>query len=501
MRLNNYLRINLLILLCLVFGISKSQNSWVYFNSKCSETEDFFKASVCQDFIGQMKNDGIPIIGQSKWLNAVCISDQFINRAKSYSFVSQITSMGQYAHQNNSIHEDYNYGQSDWQLDMIKLKNYHKQGNTGKDITIALFDGGFWKVDSLPIFDSLWYNNQILATKDFVNNGPMKFNQSTHGMQVLALTGINYPDSMMGAAPKANFILARTENTSSETHLEELNWINALEWADSIGVDIIHSSLGYSLFDTLQGDYTYEDMDGKSTIITIAAQLAVERGIFVTNSAGNSGNKPWYYITAPCDGKDVLCVGAVDSFRQITSFSSRGPSSDGRIKPEVCAMGRRNTIPNSKGVLKTGSGTSFSGPLIAGMVACLKSKHTDKTNRQIFNAVIQSCHMYENPDFEYGYGIPDVLIADSILNIPIAHIKTSKELNATINPNPAKNRLQIRSEPGSTYHLTDNLGKIVQKGFLSNWINFININDLNNGFYTLKVIKGKTSITKKLIIN
>ena len=219
MRLNNYLRINLLILLCLVFGISKSQNSWVYFNSKCSETEDFFKASVCQDFIGQMKNDGIPIIGQSKWLNAVCISDQFINRAKSYSFVSQITSMGQYAHQNNSIHEDYNYGQSDWQLDMIKLKNYHKQGNTGKDITIALFDGGFWKVDSLPIFDSLWYNNQILATKDFVNNGPMKFDQSTHGMQVLAFTGINYPDSMMGAAPKANFILARTENTSSETHL------------------------------------------------------------------------------------------------------------------------------------------------------------------------------------------------------------------------------------------------------------------------------------------
>ena len=502
MRLNNCSRISLLIIFCFVFGISKSQNSWVYFDSKCSKAEDFFKASVCKEFIDQFKSDGIPIIGQSKWLNAVCISNKFINRAKSYSFVSQIISMGQYDHQNNSIHENYNYGQSDWQLDMINLTNYHKQGNTGKDITIALFDGGFWKVDSLSIFDSLWSNNQIIATKDFVSNGSMKFDQSTHGMQVLALAVINYPDSMMGAAPKANFVLARTENTSSETHLEELNWVNALEWADSIGVDIIHSSLGYSLFDTLQGDYTYKDMDGKSTIITIAAQMAVDRGIFVTNSAGNSGNKPWYYITAPCDGKDVLCVGAVDSFRQITSFSSRGPSSDGRIKPEVCAMGRKNTIPDSKGILITGSGTSFSGPLIAGMVACLKSKHSEQPNYQIFNAIIESCHQYETPDFEYGYGIPDVLIADSILNsLPSASVKKTSKLDATVSPNPASNTLQIRTEPQSIYYLTNNHGKLVKNGKLSNWINFIDVYDLIKGIYYLEIKNGNKNITKKIIIN
>lgn len=502
MKLSNYLRISLVTLLCFFFSISKSQNSWVYFDGKCSISEDFFKTSVCLDYINHLNANGIPVIGSSKWLNAVCIPDKFINQVKSYSFVSQIVPMGKYSHHKNTIHEDFSYGNSDWQMDMINLINYHKQGNLGKDITIGIFDGGFWKVDSLPIFDSLWSNNQIIATKDFVNNGPMKFDQSTHGMQVLALAGINYPDSMVGAAPKANFVLARTENTSSETHLEELNWINALEWADSIGVDIIHSSLGYSLFDTLQGDYSYQDMDGKSTIITIAAQMAVERGIFVTNSAGNSGNKPWYYITAPCDGKDVLCVGAVDSFRQITSFSSRGPTSDGRIKPEVCAMGRKNTIPDSKGILRTGSGTSFSGPLIAGMVACLKSKYSEQTNYQIFNSIIESCHQYENPDIEYGYGIPNVLIADSILNsLPSASVMKTSKLDATVSPNPTSNKLQIRTEPQSIYYLTNNHGKLIKNGKLYNWINFIDVYDLNDGIYYLKIKNENKIITKKIIIN
>ena len=501
MKSNKYLRVSILGIICLGFFTINAQNSWVFFNNKCSNTKDYFKANVCENYINQLKNDGIIIIGKSRWLNAVCVPKTYNEQVKLYPFVSHVSSMNKYTYQNYSKDEDYSYGYSDWQLNMINLDKYHELGNTGKNINLALFDGGFWKVDSLPIFDSLWSNNQIIATRDFVNNRDMNFNQSTHGMQVLALAGINYPDSMMGAAPKANFVLARTENTASETHLEELNWLNALEWADSIGVDIIHSSLGYSLFDTLQGDYSYEDMDGKSTIITIAAQLATERGIFVTNSAGNSGNMPWHHITAPCDGKDVLCVGAVDSFRQITSFSSRGPSSDGRIKPELCAMGRNNTIPNAKGILRTGSGTSFSGPIIAGMVACLMSKHTDKSNQQIFEAILKSCHKYNIPDFEYGYGIPDVLKADSILNnIPSVGISKINSLRLSVTPNPVSDILKIQSEPESKYTLTNHLGMVVKSGTIHNWINFIDISEFSKGIYTFKVINGIRNSSKKIIL-
>lgn len=502
MRSNKYLRVSFFFIACFVFLISKSQNNWVFFNNKCSDNNDYFMANVCDNYINQLKNDGVVIIGKSKWLNAVCVPNTYYEKVKSYPFVSQVITMNKYTHEDYSINEDYSYGYSDWQLNMIKLNEYHEQGNTGRGITIALFDGGFWKVDSLPIFDSLWSNNQIVASRDFVNNNDMNFDQSTHGMQVLALAGINYPDSMIGAAPKANFVLARTENTASETHLEELNWVNALEWADSIGVDIIHSSLGYSLFDTLQGDYSYKDMDGKSTIITIAAQLAAERGIFITNSAGNSGNKPWYYITAPCDGKDVLCVGAVDSFRQIASFSSRGPSSDGRVKPDLCAMGRKNTIPNADGILRTGSGTSFSGPIIAGMVACLMSKHTDKSNQQIFDAILKSCHKYNNPDFEYGYGIPDVLKADSILkNLTNLSAYKTKLLPCLVYPNPSRQIIQVQTKPKSIYNLKNSEGKQLKSGTFNNWINFMNVSQYTPGTYFLTISNGNSSVVKQITIH
>ena len=165
-------------------------------------------------------------------------------------------------------------------------------------------------------------------------------------------------------------------------------------------------------------------------------------------------------------------------------------------------MGRKNTIPDSKGILRTGSGTSFSGPLIAGMVACLKSKYSEQTNYQIFNSIIESCHQYENPDIEYGYGIPNVLIADSILNsLPSVSVMKTSKLDATISPNPTNNKLQIRTEPQSIYYLTNNHGKLIKNGKLYNWINFIDVYDLIDGIYYLKIKNENKIITKKIIIN
>jgi serine protease AprX len=290
MKLNNYWRTKALTfsLLC-AFGVH-AQHSWIYMVDKCDTEQDYFATPVCDTYIDQLQQKGVSIVGSSKWLNAVCIADADLGKITDLSFVAHTKSLGQYTTEEARTDEDFSYGQGDWQIEMMNLHRYHQLGFTGKGVTLGIFDGGFWKVDSLPIFDSMWANNQITAAFDFVDKDTLRYNESTHGMQVLALAGINYPDSMVGAAPGANFVLARTEDTRSETHLEELNWLRAMEWADSVGVDIIHSSLGYSLFDTLQGDYAYQDMDGNSTLITIAAETAAERGIFITNSAGNSGD-------------------------------------------------------------------------------------------------------------------------------------------------------------------------------------------------------------------
>ncbi len=501
MKLNNFWRTKLLVFTAFIYSAVCAQHSWVYLIDKCETTTDYFNTNVCEEYLNTIKQTGTSVVGTSKWLNAACIDNHDIEKLQGLACVVHIEPMGNYNALENRTDEVFGYGKGDWQIEMLNLHRYHERGNTGRDITIALFDGGFWKVDSLPIFDSLWKHNQIKAAYDFVENTGLTYNQSTHGMQVLALAGINYPDSMVGAAPNANFVLARTEDTYSETHLEELNWLRAMEWADSVGVDIIHSSLGYSLFDTLQGDYSYQDMDGKSTIITLAAEEAVKRGIFVTNSAGNSGNDPWYYITAPCDGINVLCVGAVDSFEKITAFSSRGPSADGRVKPDVVAMGSRNTIPNANGILRRGSGTSFSGPLVAGLVACLKGAHPTKNNSQILQAVKQSCDKYNTPNPEYGYGLPDVLRADSILKtMPMLSTPQLKTLEVSIYPNPVTNELHVRTTPGSNYSLVDSQGKVIKQGTLSNWLNFINVQDIIKGSCLLRVEKDGTVNNTKVLV-
>jgi len=501
MKLNNFWRINLFVFIVFIGSAANAQHSWVYLVDKCETQEDFFAADVCADYLVQIKQTGTTVTGTSKWLNAVCILTTHVENLKDLPFVSHIAALGKYKIDEERIDEDFSYGLGDWQVEMMNLHRYHELGFTGKDVTLALFDGGFWKVDSLPIFDSMWANNQIKAAYDFVDKDNLRYDESTHGMQVLALAGINYPDSMVGAAPGANFVLARTEDTRSEKHLEELNWLNAMEWADSVGVDIIHSSLGYSLFDSLQGDYSYQDMDGKSTIITIAAEEAAKRGIFITNSAGNSGNDPWFYITAPCDGRNVLCIGAVDSFEQVTNFSSRGPSADGRIKPDVTAMGRRNTIPDPNGILRRGSGTSFSGPLVAGLVTCLMGAHPDKTNQQIFEAILQSSDRYNNPDNEYGHGIPDALRADSILKeMPVLSVNQLKELEVAVYPNPIKDHFQIQTEPGAKLQITNVQGQLVLAKTLHNWINFVNVSDLVSGTYYVRVMRqGKVGVRKVVV--
>lgn len=414
-----------------ISGKISAQQAWIYLKPECSNTEQI---------IQELNQNCIQTLGYSKWMHAIAVKNL---PNQGFSFIHHTEIGGKYQkNMARSKSTDFAYGRTDWQLQMLGLDSFHRMGYTGKGVTIALMDAGFYRVDSFEAFKRLWQNNSIKYAYDFVDNDSTVFDTDAHGMSVLSIVGGYLPDSLIGAAPDADFLLFRTENAANETHQEEFNWIKAMELADSMGADIIHSSLGYSLFDSLQGDYTYFDMDGKSTFITRATDSAFARGMFITNSAGNSGEQPWRYITAPCDGRFVLCVGAVDSFGQKAGFSSFGPSADGRVKPEVMAMGQKTTVINSLGYVTTGNGTSFSGPLMAGFVACLKQAHPWADNYRLYRAIIQSADRYNTPDSAYGYGIPNILKADSILKAMV-HAENRMTGRISIYPNPGKELLQI----------------------------------------------------------
>ena len=478
--------------------IGFGQHSWVYFAGDGEPVE-----AVNQDYVKVLKSFDVNIVGTSKWFNAACVKGA-PTYLEALNIVDRVEPLKRYKTTTaQTTSTDYSYGNSDWQLQMLRLDSFHRRGYTGKDVTVGLFDAGFYKADTVEAFDSLWQNGRIKAYWDFITNDTSIFwEYDGHGKYVLSIIAANWPDSMMGAAPDASYILARTENVNSETHLEEYAWVKAMEWADSIGVDIIHSSLGYSVFDTLEGDYTYEDMDGETTIITKATTIAFNKGIFVTNSAGNEGNDDWKYITAPCDGKHVLCVGAVDSNRQHAAFSSYGPSYDGRVKPEVMAMGQGVTYINNQANLRTGNGTSFSGPLIAGMVACLKQAWPDLTNQQIFDAVIQSADRYNNPDTAYGYGIPDVIKADSLLSVFAQTDDFTINESIKLYPNPAGNEVTIESQhPISLVTLLTMSGQEIRSISFDNQNEAsIDLNDVSPGLILVEVYGNNHKTVRRLLV-
>jgi serine protease AprX len=483
---------NKIILFLLLVSFTKvhAQHAWVYFNGSClSDTKE--RKEVCSDFLIELELHDVEIIGTSRWFNSACVKG-YPKYLEALSIVDSVKPLGEYKvvkHDIKTTTEEFSYGNSDWQLNMLHLDSFHKLGYTGKDVTIGLFDGGFYKVDTVHAFDSLWDQGRIKGYWDFITNDTSIFwEYDGHGKYVLSIVGANWPDSIMGAAPGANFLLARTEDVGSEKRLEEFAWVKAMEWAEERGVDIIHSSLGYSVFDSLQGDYTYEDMDGKSTIITRATDTAFSKGIFVTNSAGNEGDDDWHYITAPCDGNHVLCVGSVDSNRQHSVFSSYGPTYDGRVKPDVVAMGEGVTYVNNQANLRTGSGTSFSGPIIAGFVACLMEAWPNLTNQQIYEAVIQSADRYNNPDTAYGYGLPNILKADSLLRV-FSSTKPVEYGRLNVYPNPVLGSLSIVCEsPILSVELRDQLGRLkIQRGVSHALQADLDCTEIASGVYLLTV--------------
>ncbi len=374
-------------------------------------------------YVGKLQDMGFIVKETSKWLNCAIIYVDDTTKLKSIAKLDFVRPKPQplpknykakklkpakVKEKNYSEPKDiYNYGYAEKQDKMLNINALHSMGYTGEGITMAILDAGFYHVNQLPIFDSLWKNNQILGYYDFVDNDTSVFDHAYHGMMVLSTIAGNL-DNYLGTAPKAKFYLFATEDESSEYPIEEYNYVCACEKADSLGVDIIHSSLGYNDFDDKKLSYSYEDMNGNTAISSIGADIAASKGIMVITSAGNEGDNPWKYISAPADADSVLAVGAVTYNEKYAYFSSQGPSSDKRIKPDVMAMGAGVFVSATKGqAIKTASGTSFSGPIIAGSVACLMQAFPNKSNIEIMNAIRRCSSNAKHPNGKLGYGIPD----------------------------------------------------------------------------------------------
>lgn len=492
---------------------------------------------VSSAYLQNLKKLGAEVIYTSKWLNVAIANvsnESNVMAIKALPYVRDINKSSVLDRKTNhqpfkrffqqekfhriDLHKDenntkavmsYNYGLSGNQAKMLKVDQLHNQGYAGEGMTIAVIDAGFNSANTLDVFDSLYAKNRILGTKDFVQPGNNVYNNtmSLHGTMVLSTMGGNLPGAIVGTAPHASFYLLRSEDASAEYLMEEYYWVNAAEYADSIGADLINSSLGYTVFDNPADSHTYADMDGNTAVVTIAADMAAQKGILVVSSAGNDGNKPWHYISAPADGDSVLTIGAVDSLGLYANFSSVGPTADGRVKPDVAAQGSSVIVAVIPSGISWGSGTSFSSPILCGAAACLWQANPTYSNMEIYNAIKQSGSRASNPNDEIGWGIPDFVLANSLLVGNIDRINYSYEIKCY--PNPFSDyvtaEFNLKSKSEAEIRLINTQGTVLKsfKGIKlfqgKNSVKFEDLNLLPKGIYFIQILDAHGIITQKII--
>jgi subtilisin family serine protease len=405
---------------------------------------------VNQVYLDALTAKGLQIRTVSKWLNGAVVftqNESLIDSANNLPFVIPSELNTQLLQKRAAINkfclEDYSsvdYGRSKNQISMLHGDFLHSKGLYGANMLIAILDAGFMDYLVADAFDSIRDRQQIIATRDFVNS-TSGMDAHLHGSLILSIIAGIIPGQSHGIATEAEFVLIRTENAPSENLVEEYYWAAGAEYADSIGADIIQSSLGYSEFDDPAQNHTYADMNGRTCPVSIAAAAAARKGILVVSSAGNEGGYAWQKITAPADADSILAVGAVDSLRKIAWFSSRGPSADKRVKPDVCARGVNNAADQFVNETQECTGTSCSAPVITGLSACLWGAFPDASAQEIREAIIKSASGYSNPDTAYGYGLPDFFTA--YLYLTQSSEDTTHIVSLRVFPNPAEEAFYI----------------------------------------------------------
>ena len=502
-------------------------DAWVYFNAKpgsaaffnnpVSELSqrsldrrtrqnialDFKDAPMSQSYVNQVEAAaGVEVLAKSKWLNCVHVRGDAsdIGQLSSLSFVDHIVFADNSLNARSTVPKNntrprkvrktreslvnFNYGDSFNQIHMLNGDLLHQQNHTGSGKIIAVLDAGFPNVNTVAPFQRLRDNNQILGGYDYVHKSTDFYTSNTHGTMVLSTMGGYVENELVGTAPDASYYLFITEDVASENPVEESNWVEAAEEADRLGVDIITSSLGYFAFDNPNYGHTYEDMTGDAAFASKGANIAFSRGIVVVASAGNEGSNDEPHVGVPAEANKVLAIGAVKSNEDRANFSSIGPSFDGRIKPDIMAQGQASVLSNVDGEIVTANGTSFSGPIMAGMIASFWSALPNLTNEQVVDFVKQSADRFATPDNFYGYGIPDFNLAlnnAALLNVPV---QTQNQFS--VYPNPANDSVSIAFPDqfeDATLTIYNTLGQQILMQNLTSQNAKVGLSSLHSGMY------------------
>lgn len=424
-------------------------------NQQIAITEEDLPVS--QQYLDSINKSGSEILYALKWLNGVVIKPtpsqleaiRKINLSLSIISIYEVTPTNSTSTLSgvNEIKKtkkaEFNqsyYGNGYDAISNVSGIFLHQKGFMGQGMLIAIIDDGFYHANRISEFDDAFSKGRVIATKDFVNPASNIFSEDSHGTHVFSVIGANTPTRMVGIAPEANFVLLRSENFDTEQLVEEYNLAAAAEFADSIGADIINTSLGYTTFDIPSQDHTYADMTGYKTPAAIACSIAAKKGMLVVCSAGNEGNKTWKYISTPADAKEIITVGAVNFDSTLTAFSSIGPSADGRIKPEIIALGSGVGIISDAGTLIHGDGTSYASPIIAGMAACLWQAFPSLTAKKIREAIITTATQNADPTDSRGFGIPNARLAYYKL---LETGGDAKCIRPNLSPNPFSYDIQV----------------------------------------------------------
>lgn len=371
---------------------------------------------VCKKYVDAIRKKGVHVLVTGKWDNFVTVScndSMLIAEIAGLPFVRSTERVWRGVAKraserdsliNKPLRTDSLYGPAITQIKMSHADRLHEAGFKGQGMTIAVIDAGFHNVDKIEAMKNI----NILGTRDFVNPEADIYAESGHGMSVLSCMAMNQPNVMIGTAPEASYWLLRSEDEYSENLVEQDYWAAAIEFADSVGVDLVNTSLGYYSFDDPAKNYRYRDLNGHYALMSREAAKAADKGIVVVCSAGNSGSGSWKKITPPGDAENVITVGAVNKYGVLAPFSSVGNTADGRVKPDVVAVGLGSDVMGTDGNLRHANGTSFSSPIMCGMVACLWQACSELTAKEIIELVRRSGDRAVFPDNIYGYGIPDL---------------------------------------------------------------------------------------------
>jgi len=533
-------KILVVIIFTFSFIVQAQEDAWVYFNDKPDAATYLSNplsmltqraldrrtaqgialnnsdVPIAQSYIDQVTAaSGITVMAKSKWLNALHIrgSQSNIEALTSFPFVSSVefanqtlNSRGRNAessaismvNKEMNVQVSYNYGSSANQIQMLNGHLLHQQNYTGAGKIIAVLDSGFINVNSVQPFQRLFTNNLILGGYNYVSQNTDVYTLHNHGTMVLSCMGGYVDGQLVGTAPDAQYYLFVTEDVASENPVEESYWVEAAEEADRLGVDVITSSLGYFGYDNPNYSHTYSQMTGNQAFASRGANIAFSKGIVVIASAGNSGATADPYVGVPGEATHVLAIGAVKSDETYATFSSIGPSFDGRIKPDVMAQGQASVVANTSGAVVTANGTSFSGPIMAGMITSFWSAVPSLTAAEVVQFVKESADRYTMPTSQFGYGIPDFQLALS--NALSASLFENNTI--LIYPNPVQDELSIvlpESEVTGKLILFNNLGQLVNEFTLSETNKTVYLSNLASGLYFYQVNTTHKSTKGKLL--